>query len=100
MTAARKFNRGFGKKPETSTFALPKWPVRRKWVVIAANRGVAERSNAAVLKTVEPQGSGGSNPSSSARIIIKNSQKPANHMIAGFFRLVTSSKYSPDLRKW
>ena len=30
------------------------------------NRGVAERSNAAVLKTVEPQGSGGSNPSSSA----------------------------------
>jgi hypothetical protein len=29
-------------------------------------RGVAERSNAAVLKTVEPQGSGGSNPSSSA----------------------------------
>jgi hypothetical protein len=27
---------------------------------------VAERSNAAVLKTVEPQGSGGSNPSSSA----------------------------------
>ena len=31
------------------------------------NRGVAERSNAAVLKTVEPQGSGGSNPSSSAK---------------------------------
>ncbi len=30
------------------------------------HRGVAERSNAAVLKTVEPQGSGGSNPSSSA----------------------------------
>ena len=29
-------------------------------------RGVAEWSNAAVLKTVEPRGSGGSNPSSSA----------------------------------
>ncbi len=29
-------------------------------------RGVAERSNAAVLKTVELKGSGGSNPSSSA----------------------------------
>ena len=28
---------------------------------------MAERSNAAVLKTVEPQGSGGSNPSSSAK---------------------------------
>jgi hypothetical protein len=29
-------------------------------------RGVAEWSNAAVLKTVVPQGTGGSNPSSSA----------------------------------
>ncbi len=36
-------------------------------VLIETNRGVAERSNAAVLKTVEPQGSGGSNPSSSAK---------------------------------
>ena len=42
------------------------------------HRGVAERSNAAVLKTVEPQGSGGSNPSSSANQI----QNPA---VAGFF---------------
>jgi hypothetical protein len=30
-------------------------------------RGVAEWSIAAVLKTVEPRGSGGSNPSSSAK---------------------------------
>jgi hypothetical protein len=60
---------------------------------------VAERSNAAVLKTVELKGSGGSNPSSSADNSIKNSQKPANHMIAGFFHLVTSPKYSPILKK-
>jgi hypothetical protein len=30
---------------------------------------VAEWSNAAVLKTVEPKGSGGSNPSLSARLV-------------------------------
>lgn len=31
--------------------------------------GVAERSKAAVLKTVDPSGSGGSNPSSSANLM-------------------------------
>ena len=35
---------------------------------LAIKRGVAEWSNAAVLKTVVPRGTGGSNPSSSARI--------------------------------
>ena len=37
------------------------------WDTYFAPGEMAERSNAAVLKTVEPQGSGGSNPSSSAR---------------------------------
>jgi hypothetical protein len=40
---------------------------------------MAERSNAAVLKTVEVKASGGSNPSLSATINIKRNQKPANH---------------------
>ena len=37
---------------------------RRAW--LTQTRGVAEWSNAAVLKTVVPKGTGGSNPSSSA----------------------------------
>ncbi len=45
-------------------------------------RGVAEWSIAAVLKTVEPRGSGGSNPSSSAL----KSHSPAD----GFFRFESS----------
>jgi hypothetical protein len=40
-------------------------PITRiKWIII---RGVAEWSIAAVLKTVVPRGTGGSNPSSSAK---------------------------------
>ena len=86
----------FVKKPESDTFAVPKngfapqngqtesasdtkpegigsalkqglRELRMDAIsILGKHRGVAERSNAAVLKTVELQGSGGSNPSSSA----------------------------------
>jgi hypothetical protein len=46
---------------------------------------MAERSIAAVLKTVEGNTSGGSNPSLSAETLHKISQKPANSVMAGFF---------------
>ena len=46
---------------------------------------MAERSNAAVLKTVDCHRSGGSNPSLSAKTQFKRSMKPANALFAGFF---------------
>ena len=49
---------------------------------------LAERSNAAVLKTVDCNRSGGSNPSLSAENNYKTRQKPANSTFAGFFVLV------------
>ena len=49
------------------------------------NREMAEWSIATVLKTVDCNRSGGSNPSLSAEINIKTHQKPANQRFAGFF---------------
>ena len=43
---------------------------------------MAERSNAAVLKTVDLRGSGGSNPSLSAKEMLQNSLK---YYFAAFF---------------
>lgn len=49
------------------------------------HRGVAEWSNAAVLKTVVPQGTGGSNPSSSASKRLKTSElQPKSCQLASF----------------
>lgn len=53
---------------EISALKVPLQTIRhesRREIVIK-NRGVAEWSIAAVLKTVVPRGTGGSNPSSSA----------------------------------
>ncbi len=47
--------------------------------------GMAERSNAAVLKTVDCNRSGGSNPSSSAEKNPKRYQNLENPMIFGVF---------------
>jgi hypothetical protein len=54
------FSKPLAEITEKPTFAVPNEEKPQK------HRGVAERSNAAVLKTVVPQGTGGSNPSSSA----------------------------------
>lgn len=45
---------------------MKKFVARKKNLSTFADGGMAEWSNAAVLKTVELRGSGGSNPSSSA----------------------------------
>jgi hypothetical protein len=55
---------------------------------------MAERSIAAVLKTVEGNTSGGSNPSLSAKAQNKKHQKPANSVVAGFFIFVHKQKNS------
>ena len=46
---------------------------------------MAEWSNAAVLKTVVLQGTGGSNPSLSAELISNLMQNPVSHDLQGFF---------------
>jgi hypothetical protein len=46
---------------------------------------MAERSNAAVLKTVVGQPTGGSNPSLSAKYSNKKHQNPVNQTFTGFF---------------
>ena len=48
---------------------------------------MAERSNAAVLKTVEVKASGGSNPSLSADNMINIIQKPVKRNVYGLFDL-------------
>ena len=53
---------------------------------------MAEWSIAAVLKTVELQGSGGSNPSLSAEQESKNRQNPEFQTNSGFFILRQSAK--------
>ena len=55
---------------------------------------MAERSIAAVLKTVEGHTSGGSNPSLSAKALIKKRQKPVNSVMAGFFIFTPHQKNS------
>ncbi len=46
---------------------------------------MAEWSNAAVLKTVEGNTSGGSNPSFSAEMHRRKTQSPVNHHLTGLF---------------
>ncbi len=53
---------------------------------------MAERSNAAVLKTVEGHTSGGSNPSFSAEIYSNFNQSSVNTMFTGLFSFYKTSK--------
>lgn len=58
---------------------------------------MAERSNAAVLKTVDCNRSGGSNPSFSADKVVNRhfkSQNPLNTAFKGFFIFGIYSKYT------
>jgi hypothetical protein len=58
------------------------------------HREMAERSNAAVLKTVVGQPTGGSNPSLSAQYSSKKHQNPVNQIFTGFFVVIFVSKYA------
>ncbi len=70
-------------------------PEQKLWRTYRQEGGMAEWSNAAVLKTVEGHTSGGSNPSSSADIFHFISFKPVNQQFTGFlFQLV------PNGTKW
>ena len=60
---------------------------------------MAERSNAAVLKTVEVKASGGSNPSLSAFQHFKKNQIPAKSIFAGIFLLGHHANLSKILKK-
>jgi hypothetical protein len=73
-----------GFKPILKIFSLP-FCVSKKMYFCSGE--MAERSNAAVLKTVVPQGTGGSNPSLSAK-----SKKPREN--GAFF--LTRTKYTAD----
>jgi hypothetical protein len=55
---------------------------------------MAERSNAAVLKTVEVQASGGSNPSLSAYCFINACQNAINDWFIAFFYFSAASVYA------
>ena len=71
--------------------------IKSKAVTLNAidHRGVAEWSNAAVLKTVVPRGTGGSNPSSSAFKKAKSIKTLHTARMKGFLFLNTliSSRY-------
>jgi hypothetical protein len=54
---------------------------------------MAEWSNAAVLKTVVGQPTGGSNPSLSAKYSNKKHQNPVNQTFTGFFVLKMTKIY-------
>ncbi len=60
---------------------------------------MAEWSNAAVLKTVVPQGTGGSNPSFSAQRKLKNPQKSAKPLKTLMFLRVFCFFYFSEKRK-
>ena len=62
----------------------------------AKHRGVAEWSNAAVLKTVVPQGTGGSNPSSSANTCLK--PLILNELRVFYFTLVTYQSQTAQVK--
>ena len=53
---------------------------------------MAEWSNAVVLKTIVPRGTGGSNPSFSAKKNNISKEKPASRLLAGFLLFGTNAK--------
>ena len=68
-----------------------KWGL--EWINNNIFRGVAERLNAAVLKTVLLKGNGGSNPSSSAKIA---RWQMVSQLLRGLFHISCNGEYRFD----
>ena len=87
-----------------ATFAdsalAPLWPVHVSLhVLVYVQQGeVAERFKAAVLKTVDSQGSGGSNPSLSATLWDVDCREPRQYCIHQMQKMIKSgAKYCLEL---